>query len=87
MDIKPWPKDPTREIAALADEQKRGLSANDRTMILIYERAMKEAYATRLKYLVEAVNEASAELDDDCPISAARGLRKALADIGELPEL
>jgi hypothetical protein len=78
MDIKPWP---AKSDEVFSDNwypfevQKQ----------LAYERAMKEAYAARLKYLVEAANEASAELDDDCPISAARGLRKALADIGELP--
>lgn len=52
----------------------------------VSNRELYEAAIARLKKLIDATQTACAELDDDCPISAARGLRYALEQIGEVPQ-
>jgi hypothetical protein len=83
MDIKPWPveKDYTFPSAWV---DASGATVDDGSYLDegLYERAMKEAYAVRLKHLIDACGDEGGhkpDKDQTCFIC------KALAEIGELP--
>ncbi len=82
--LPPWPKDPIPGIGSLAKEQNRGLSQFDHLAITIYERALKEAYAARLRYLMAVA--AQVEKDVAACMDVRGDLSDALAAIGDLPE-
>jgi hypothetical protein len=81
MDIKPWPveKDYTFPSAWV---DASGATVDDGSYLDegLYERAMKEAYAARLRVAVEALQQYSGASDPGSSVAA-----QALADIGELP--
>jgi len=89
MDIKPWPveKDYTFPSAWV---DASGATVDDGSYLDegLYERAMKEAYAARLRVAVEACREIATQ-HPGCEGSIAKLRReraeKAIADIGELP--